>query len=306
MAGRKVIVTGASGFVGRELVKRALGEGWRVAVLDRSQATSGFDLHRNLSVFDWRIGETLPREALDHSDALFHLAAFIPSNFADPAAAEECLKVNALGALGLAEAALKAGIGRFVHFSSGQIYDNRGRAAREDDPTFPASRAAFYLASKLVSEIYIEHFRLARGLPAAILRLSSVYGLGMKKGGVIPRFVAAAKNGARLEVADGGVYAADFVHVGDVAAAALAVVEKKAEGVFNIGAGAATTTLELAESVLRAAGADPSLIALAPATGAPSTGFAALDITKARETFGFAPRRLEDGLKDWFRDTPRQ
>src|SRR5205085_1155443 len=111
--------------------------------------------------------------------------------------------------------------------------------AREDDPLYPAQQAPFYLSSKLTGEIYAEHFRLARGLPVTILRVSSPYGPYMKPRSLVARFVTQLRAGQPVEVADGGRYTVDLVHIDDVAQAVFLAVDRAADGIYNIGAGAA-------------------------------------------------------------------
>lgn len=296
-----MVVTGANGFVGANLVRRALADDWSVTALSRSREKLATLNAPNLTVFDWSVGEPMPDPGvLEAADVVFHLAALIPQNYADPDCAGECFRINALGALQMATLALQAKVGRFVLFSSGQIYARRERPAKEEDPAFPSQRAVYYLGSKLMAELFVENLRLIHKLPATILRLSSVYGSGMTGNGLVSRFARAAAAGDPLIVHDGGAYAADFVFVDDVAAAALAAIENRADGIFNIGSGEATTTLDLAHLIVNLLGADPKQIKMEP--GAPGTspaGFSALDISKARGTFGYKPRPPEEGLKCW-------
>lgn len=294
MGGRRVLaVTGAAGFVGRRIVHRALQEGWTVIALARSRDALGDLNHERLNRAEWRIGDPLPGTV----DAVCHAAAFIPNDYADPSFAEECFRTNALGALQAFEAALAAQAKSFVLLSSGQIYKRMGRLVREDDAAYPTDRAVYYLASKLSAELFVQHRQSIGGMPAAVLRPSSVYGPGMR-GGVVMRFAEAAASGSPLRVQDGGVYKADYVHVDDVAAAALAAVERKAQGVFNIGSGAATSTLELAQAIVAAVRADPALIEVAPAVSG-GEGFDGLDVEKAKRLLGFKPRPVAEGMRDW-------
>lgn len=293
-----IAVTGASGFVGARIVRRALEAGRPVIALARSRGLlENFD-HPRLSFRRWRIGDPLPEGV----GAVCHAAAHIPSNYADQTQAEECFRANALGALDAFEASIAAKAEHFVLLSTGQIYKRTGEPAKEDDAAYPAERAVYYLSSKLCAELFVEHKRLIHSHPASILRLSSVYGPGMRGDGVMLRFARAAAAGAPIKVQDGGSYAADFVHVDDVAAATVAAIDRRAEGVFNIGSGAATSALDLARIVADVFGREATSVEVAP-KGSGRGGFDALDISKARERLGFEPRSVELGVREWLNGT---
>lgn len=299
MAGKGAIaVTGASGFVGARIVRRALEAGRPVFALARSRGLLENCDHPQLAFRRWRIGDPLPEGV----DAVCHAAAHIPSNYADQSQAMECYRVNAIGALEALDASIAAKSKQFVLLSTGQIYKRGGKPAKEEDVVYPAERAVYYLSSKLCAELFVEHRRLTQNLPVAVLRLASVYGPGMRGDGVMLRFAKAAATGAPLKVRDGGAHAADFVHVDDVAAAAMAAIERGAEGAFNIGSGVATSVLDLARIVIDAFGRDAASIEIAPAS-VTRGGFDALDIAKARNILGFEPRSIELGVREWLRDT---
>lgn len=290
-------VTGASGFIGRRLVALALNRGWRVVALVRDPASLGMS-NSNLHVVRWEAGVAVPVESLRSCRAVCHLAAFIPPDYRDPRYAGECFRVNALGAIEVARAATEAGVGRFVLFSSGQIYAPRGRPATEDDPIGISHHAAFYLASKIASEAFVDHFRVEKTLPVTVLRLGSVYGPGMRERGVVASFLAGALAGKPLDVRDGGIHTIDLVHVDDVVAAALNAVARQAGGTFNVGSGVLTSILELAEWIVALTGARTDLIKIYPRSAvAEVAGFAALDISRARSILDFVPLHPKDGLK---------
>lgn len=293
----RLVVTGASGFIGTRLVELALDRGWRVTALARSSDRLNRLGNPRLSVLRWSVGEPVGRESLKDTAAVCHLAAFIPPDYSDPAYAEECFRINALGTLALAESAAEARVRRFVLFSSGQIYAQSDQPVSEGDLVYPAHRAAFYLASKLAAELFAEHYREARALPVTILRVASVYGAGMKPEGLISKFAKNAAEGIALKVHNGGRYRADLVHVDDVAGATLSAIERNAGGLFNIGTGVSHSTAEIAQMIVEILGASPKLIDVLPPDGRVPEGFSALDITKARDVLGYLPLDLKDGLR---------
>jgi UDP-glucose 4-epimerase len=279
------------------LVLRSLEKGWEVAALSRRTEWLSSIGDSRLRVSRWEAGEERGlRDALSAADAVCHLAAHVPRPGESFAAAQECLRVNALGTLHLLEIAAASRIGRFVDFSPGNAYVPRGRLATEDDPLYPSGRAAFYLTSKLAEEIFADYYRARKAFPVTILRLSSVYGPGMRPDSLVAVFVDRAGRGLPLEVHDGGTYAADLVYVEDVVEAALSAIEKGASGVFNVGSGVVSSTLDVARTVARIQGLGVDAIHVAGGMKR-AVGYPALDVGKARRILGHVPTSLEDGIR---------
>lgn len=297
-ADRHVVLTGATGFVGRHVTARLARDGWRVTALARrpelvpALADGGIEAHR------WEAagGAGLPA-ACGGARAVVHLAAFLPPDYSDPAHADECLRVNALGTLRLLEAARAAGIADFIYASSANAYAPGDGQAGEDDRLYPARHAPYYLGSKLLGEIYCVHAREAHGQGTTVLRLTSVYGAGMA-GGVVAKYVAAASSGEPLDVQDGGRHTMDLVHVSDVAAAVAAVLERRRHGVFNVGSGRTTSVLDLARTVARVWGLPDSAVRVAPASSESSKpGFPCVKIARAERELDYRPIRLLEGIR---------
>ncbi len=274
----RVLVTGASGFVGRALVQRLEADGREVVVPPTS----------------WRAPERPPPELLRGIDAVAHLAAYLPSDYGDPSEAARCLQVNALGTLELLLAGSEAGVPHAVVVSSGNLYAPAERVD-EESLAYPASRASYYLASKLCGEVWAMHLDERRLIDVSVLRPSAIYGAGMK-GGVVRLFADRLRTGQPIRLDDGGRHRVDLVHVDDVVDAIIAAIDHRARGIFNVGSGVTTAVSELAWALVELEGADPALVVVEPAgEGAPS-GFAALDITKATRTLGYRPTALREGL----------
>lgn len=162
-----------------------------------------------------------------------------------------------------------------------------------------------YGQSKLAAEGYVEHYRRARGLPAASLRLGNVYGprqdpLG--EAGVIAIFCGKVANEAPIVFGD-GTQTRDYVYVTDVAAALLAAETRfvadgsRIAGPFNVGTGRETTVLELIERLTALGGR----AGLAPRMDPSREGEVqriALDSERARAQLGWAAAiGLDDGLE---------
>jgi UDP-glucose 4-epimerase len=231
-------------------------------------------------------------------------AAYIPTNYGDPKEAELCLRVNALAPLAILSL-LATRPRPFLYLSGAQGYQPEGRLATESDRFFPSGHATYYLASKFLGDIYTEHYRGAHNLPTTTLRIGSVYGPGQQRG-MITHFVEQARSGKRICLKNGGLHQADLTFVPDVGAAVVAVLQSKAVGIFNIGAGCATTALDAARLVLSSAGQSDNLLEIEPVTAPASTyGFAALDIAKAKVEIGYVPTPPSVGIQRTVLEWPR-
>lgn len=285
-----VVVTGASGFIGRRLIERLSSEGTAVRALVRDPSALG--ALPGVEVVRWEIGSPPP---LDGVSAVVHAAAYRPPRFGDPTEAGRCMEFNALGTLALVEAAVEAGVRRFVYLSAGNVYVPRGRPSSEEDPIWPSHRAPYYLGSKICGEFFVSAASDAGRIDAISLRPSAVYGPGMPAG-LVPTFLAGLRAGTGITVADGGLYAADLVHVDDVVSAIVTSLTAPVRGPYNIGSGATVTALQVAEVACDLLGIERRAIDVLPPRKDPP-GFAALDITRARADLGFDPRPFRLGLR---------
>ncbi len=304
MTPKTLVLTGATGFVGRCLLKRSLQTGWRVRALVRNpEHLDRFNIdNSDLTVEPLDLPNTLPDPAVfAGAHAIIHAAAYIPEDYEQSALARACFEINVLGTITILEAALEASVPRVVAFSSGNAYRTAPGARTEDDPLFPNRRAGYYLASKAAGDMLTDYYHHAKGLSVATLRVASVYGPGMAPGSFLPLCLDRLRNSAPIELSQAGLPTTDWVYVDDVAEAALQVALSDVTGPFNIGAGEAPSLRTAAELAARLLGADRNLIQLKPKDPAASNalGFRPLDITKAKRAFGYAPRPLESGLRSW-------
>lgn len=295
--GRTVAVTGATGFIGQAVVARALSTGWRVRALVLESDERALPSSDMLETVPWSLAQARNDRALQGADAVVHLAAFVPPDHLDPAHAEQCLQDNVLGTLDLLRA-LEGDAAAHLVYVSGNCYRPRQGLARETDALLLPTHSPFYLLSKLAGEQLVDGYQRMGRLSASALRVGVVYGPGMPAHGALPIF--ARRLGARqpIQIHDGDRYRADMVYVDDVAGAALAAAENKPQGVLNIGSGAGTCSLHtVARTMAEILGVSCDLIEVLPGSGDTSpTGFTGMDIARAREVIGYAPRSLREGL----------
>jgi len=161
----KILVTGATGKVGSRFVPRLIAKGYNVRVLVRNAAKA--PAGTEIVVGDLFDPATLPA-AVAGVDAVVHLAALFRT-FTDN---EGIIKTNHQGTIALADAAVAAGVKRFVFTSTSNVYSSGyGHPAREDDALNNNDPRA-YSSSKIAAEQEL----LNKDIDVRILRLSFVYG----------------------------------------------------------------------------------------------------------------------------------
>ncbi len=290
----RVAITGADGFLGSALTHALHGKGARLAPLRRNGG--GSDLLSRPWRAEWPVERTA--EVLADVDVVVHAAAHVPVDMLDPAEAERCLSVNALGTLRLAQAARSAGVRRFVLLSTSAFLE-RSDAPLPDDafPTAPFRSAPYYAASKLLAEAWL-YAVAADKMETLVVRPGSVYGPGMK-GGVVSVLLERAQRGAPILLRDGGRHAADYVHVDDVAELTARGALSDMTGSLNAGTGVSTDLLGLSKAVLALFPRGLSAITVDPPDpDRPASGLPALDPQRARRDLGWSPRTLRQGLTD--------
>jgi UDP-glucose 4-epimerase len=303
---RNLLVTGAAGFVGRRLVPAAAARRWDVSVLEKDHpAAESVDGVTGLRlVHDVR--KTVFPTMIAPYDAIVHLAAFIPPDLDDARYAADCLAVNALGTLNVLESVGYLMGTHVVVLGAANAYLPRRRPAREDDAMLPIGRAPFYLASKVVADGFVEHYRRYRGIQATSVRATSIYGPGMPERSAIVQFLSRLGRGKPVEVADGGRYSTDLLYVDDVVEAILTVLDRRLLGPVNVGGGKRHTSLAVARSAAAALGASLDLIRVLPPTaGRRKASFPAVSIDRARSELGFVPTTLAVGLRRMLAEDPR-
>jgi len=299
VAGRRVLVTGASGFVGRHIVNSLSDSGFDILAqvnktpLDPSHAEKCEVVRGDICEPEIR------RSAVRGVDVVCHSAAYIPEDMADPGNARKCHRINALATLSLVREAAEAGVGRFVFLSTGNMYELASDPARETDPFNPDLMSTAYFASKLAAEQYVEQIGIETGVDALVLRVTTPYGPGEPSAKVIPAFLKRAAGGEPLRVLGGGRQQLNFVYVEDVADCVANAVGSGESGTYNVCSGEGTDLLSLARTVSEICSADVSSIEVETQkeTVARRAGFQPVSIEKARQTWGFNPITLTDGLR---------
>jgi nucleoside-diphosphate-sugar epimerase len=294
------MVTGAAGFLGRHVLAELSAAGHEVTALIHKASLPKHLATRTARVVEGDLTDAGTwRDALSQADGVCHFAAYIPSDYEDHTYAHACLQVNSLATLEMAQTALKARNCRFVYASAGNAYSFNDAPADEETLFYPAARATYYLASKTLGELYVEHLRRAAGLEAICFRISTPYGVGMPDKSAVAYFMKRANEGLPLQVLDGGIPAYDFVYAGDVARLVVAALTGGLPGIYNVGSGTAHSVAELAQAVAETYPERKISIEIKPCSNSTPAGFGALSVKKAAETWGYRPLSLRDGLAEY-------
>jgi nucleoside-diphosphate-sugar epimerase len=248
---KRVLVTGGAGFIGSHLCESLLARGYQVRVLD------SLIYGRREWVPDaceFLEGDIRDLAACHHAakdmDAVLHCAAMSRSGPSQEAI-EICTGSNITGTQNILLAARDAGVKRFVYSGSSTYYGNRTPPHRESDPP---DLLNIYGLTKRVGEQYTLMFDEQFDLPSVVLRYFNVYGPRQPETGayalVLGIFLRRRAQGMPLEIHGAGRQRRDFVHVRDVVAANIAVMQSDVRGeVFNVGSGASLSVKELADMI---------------------------------------------------------
>ena len=274
----KALVTGATGLVGSHLVEKLVARKDHVRALVR--ATSKIEHLQTLDVElvfgDLRDPGAL-REAARGADVIFHCAAKVQL----PGDGGDVFEINVEGTKNMLEAAVAAGVKRFVFVSSVAVYgDAHAKLISEDHPQVPNGP---YSESKIEGEKLVLKFYREHGLEVSIIRPCVIYGPGDNN--FLPRLIEALRRGP-VPLVNGGKSLLDMVYVSDVAdALILAATKGEAVGeAYNITDGQTTTIREMIEMVAEVAGVKPQLLSVpySVAYGAVWVAHAASKILKLR------------------------
>lgn len=257
----KCLVTGGAGFIGSHICEEALNLGKKIICIDnlvagKEENMESFIDHPNFKFVRKDITHRLAIiPHFENVDIVFHNAASKAIVCRkDP---KRDLEVNTWGTYIVCECAVRWGIKKVVHASTGSVY---GEAlylpVDESHPLVPVS---YYGVSKLAGERYLEAYRQYYGLNYTVLRYFHVYGPRQENsdlGGVIPIFIRRAYNNQPLIIYGDGTQTRSFTYVKDDVWAnfLLSDPDEYIGEVFNSASGIRITINELAEMVLRLMG----------------------------------------------------
>jgi NAD dependent epimerase/dehydratase len=304
--GKKVMVTGAGGFIGSHLVERLVTLGAQVRALVHYNSRNSWGLlellaeevKTRIEVFPIDITDpyTVSQAMAGHT-VVFHLAALIsiPYSYIAPS---YYLAVNCGGTLNLLEAARSQGVERFVHTSTSETY---GTAQYTPiDEGHPLKGQSPYAAIKIGADMLAQSYYLSFGVPVATIRPFNTYGPRQSARAIIPTIISQGLSGEVIRLGN-LTSVRDLNYVTDTVAGFIKIAESpQAVGeLINIGSGSALTVGELAEKIVAMLGGNKQIISDEERYRPPQSEVMELlcDARKAKNLLGWEPRvKLEDGL----------
>ena len=255
---KKTLVIGGSGFIGRYVVNLLCESGREVVVLGRSSKANGM-FHPACRYLSGDYGDrALLTKAITSGCEVIDLAySTIPKTSYDDAVFD--LISNLPSSVGLFQEALEAGVARLLIVSSGgTVYGPTNHMPiREDYPTCPVSP---YGITKLATDRYAMMFHRNNGLPVVITRPANAYGEDQRTGtgqGFIAAAIAAILAGREIEIYGEGGTIRDYIHVRDVAAGIVSILENGENGeIYNLGTGIGTSNAEIVKVLEGLAGSE--------------------------------------------------
>jgi len=240
-------VTGATGFLGQNLVEVLRRADWRVVALHRTDGDTALiaALGAELAEGDITDPESLHRAIPDGCDALFHTAAMTS---VWKKQADEQTRVNVDGTRNVVEAALVRGVGRLIHTSTWNVYDWQAGPLTEATPKTGETSWINYNRTKHLAETVVLQAVAARGLDAVILNPPHILGRYDRQNWA--RMIAMTALGKLPGLPPG---AGDFAHGPEVARAHLAAFEKGRCGQNYLLGGPHATFMDLVQTVARLA-----------------------------------------------------
>lgn len=308
LAGKKVLITGSSGFIGSHLTEALVRTGAKVRAFVHYNSRNSYG---NLELLDREIFKSLEiitgdiidpffvEKAVSGCQVVFHLAALIaiPYSYIAP----HCyVSTNISGTVNVMEACRKHGVERVVQTSTSETYGTALYTPINEE--HPLQGQSPYSASKIGSDKIAESYYLSFNVPVSTIRPFNTYGPRQSARAVIPTIISQAliKDNIKLGSLDP---VRDFTYAKDTARGFIAIAqsEETIGKVTNIGTGKAVTIGDLAHTIIKIIGGNKRIISDEQRIRPKNSEVMKLlcDNTKAKERTGWEPAySIEEGLKE--------
>lgn len=280
LKGKRILVTGSSGFIGKNLVEELKRYNVKIMTLTDPEG------HR-IDVRDWqKIQEITDR------DFVYHLAAktYVPFSFENP---REVYEVNVLGTLNVLELCRLRDVKKIVFVSSYVYGQPRYLPIDEKHPVQPTNP---YMRSKVLGEELCRAYNNDFGLKCIILRPFNVYGEGQSSDLLIPTIISQLRAG-KVELKDPEPKR-DFIYISDLISALIEAGKFDSDfEIFNIGYGKSYSVKEIVEKIVQLYGKEVKIKYKNDRRKNEVMDVVA-DIRKARANLGWEPKvSFEEGLR---------
>lgn len=258
----KYFITGASGFLGSTLVTYLQQGGEEVYYSKRSVGDKDSAKAFALDITD-------PSQFLNiglQPDVVINCASALPDAaqaFNNPAYLEQLFRTNVIGGANIMNWAVTEKIPRVINCSTLVVVGKPWPVPlKEDDNTYPKGAHVGYSASKLSQELVMSSIAEAKGVELLHLRISALYGPGMKAGGILHKLIGQAKAKENIRLTNGNRVSFDFLHVDDAVKVIhhLARKEQWQDPIINLASGEEITLLALAKLICLQTGCPEEVI----------------------------------------------
>jgi len=295
---KRVLVTGAAGFIGANFVRRVLATqpDWHIVAYDALTYAGNLENLAGLADtgrFDFVHGDICDAAAVQAACAtpLWAIVNFAAESHVDRSihGGAEFVRPNVLGTQVLLDAARQRGVERYLQVSTDEVYGSLGPTGKFSE-TSPLAPNSPYSASKAGADLLVRAYHETHGVPALITRCSNNYGPYQFPEKVIPLFITNLLENQPVPLYGDGLNVRDWIHVQDHCDALRLVLERGTPGeVYNVGGDNELTNLTLTHTILRELGKDESFIKPVKDRLAHDRRYA-VDFTKLNQTLGWRPQ----------------
>jgi dTDP-glucose 4,6-dehydratase len=299
-----LLITGGAGFIGSNFVRRRRlsHPGETLVVLDALTYAGNIGSLAGVQGYEFVHGDICDREVVERVladyriDVIIHFAAesHVDRSILDPTA---FVRTNVIGTATLLDKARMAGVKRFVHVSTDEVYGDLGPTDSPFTETTPLRPRSPYSASKAAADHLVRAWFETYRFPTLMTRCSNNYGPYQFPEKLIPLMILNALEEQPLPVYGDGQNVRDWIHVEDHCDAVARVLEAGREGeVYNIGGRSERTNLEIVRTLLTTLGKPSSLIRFVADRPGHDRRYAVDDAKIERELGWVRTRGLEEGL----------
>jgi len=314
---KRVIITGANGFIGTNLIKKLIDNGQLSIVLISNTKNANEEFFRAIKLeenlpltfytADIRDGNTISKIFKEEKcDMCIHLAAKISvaDSIKNP---EETMDINVNGTVNVLEACFKSRITNFIFASSAAVYGDVSQLPIKEDASL-GPLSPYGSSKKIAEEKILEYQKSGRVRNPIMLRIFNVYGRREhNETDVISKFAARLANGLPPVIEGDGSQTRDFVYIDDVVEAISLSIksleygfvggELKYPPIFNVGTGIPTSVNQIAEKMIEIVGLKLEPIHLKE-KDSKAIEHSYADVTRGKDALGFiAKKDMNEGLR---------
>ena len=293
---KKVVVFGASGFVGQNVIEKLSNSNLEVTATDINPLRIQTPTNVHFIGTDL-LDEQHVNDMTQNTDVVIHLATSnLRTSFSNP---KRNIKINVQGTINILEAARKNGVKKIIYSSASSIYGIPQYLPVDEEHL--KKPTTVYGIGKYTGEHLLRVYQELYDLDYFVLRFTNVYGPHQHPdtGGLVPVVMSKIISGEEVTVFGDGSQTRDFVFVKDIADLVHQIVKNDnyKNDIVNAGSGTNTSILEVVKTCGKVLGTEPRIV-FKPQEGGERKAFQA-DVSKCREIFGRVPdTTLEAGLRN--------